>query len=316
MSEAAETAIANGHIKDIDGKVCVYYEGYWIRYYAAPEDTLSEKKTLIESLTRRTFHHTEPGINTPGDKLELARSAYKKETNQRRKRVNAAMLAGALFNRATDIFTIVVDLTDKGVHISRDNELMKQCAQCFKEALELGKNVKHYSGEEGIDELWGEPFKAFTMPMEQFYESRYIKIAQTMRDIDRIADNMILVFGSVPEFSGAPELIREMALAATMEAETIRSDWAIFEVWPRFVAACEALDEFKINISGEIDDRTKRLIMDGKQLLAEGKDVLTYLAGARVPMPKTTREYMQKCRYFAKNGRLEFKEEFIKSTLD
>ena len=31
-----------------------------------------------------------------------------------RKRVNGAMLAGALFNRAADIFTTVVDLADKG----------------------------------------------------------------------------------------------------------------------------------------------------------------------------------------------------------
>ena len=46
-------------------------------------------------------------------------------------------------------------------------------------------------GEEGIDELWGEPFKAFTMPIEKFYESRYIKIAQTMRDIDAIAGAMV-----------------------------------------------------------------------------------------------------------------------------
>ncbi|MGC4093589.1 MAG: hypothetical protein QM756_37965 [Polyangiaceae bacterium] len=37
--------------------------------------------------------------------------------------------------------------------------------------------VLHRSGEEGIDELWGEPFKAFAFPIEEFYKSRYIKIA-------------------------------------------------------------------------------------------------------------------------------------------
>ena len=79
---------------------------------------------------------------------------------------------------ATDIFRTIVDLASKGVAVSSDNELMQECGQCFKEALELGKQVKHYSGQEGIDELWGEPFRAFSVPIETFYESRFIKIAQ------------------------------------------------------------------------------------------------------------------------------------------
>ena len=83
MLSVAEHKYENGLIKEINGKVSVYYEGYWIRYYAPPEDTLEEKKILIESLTRRTFHHTEPGINTPGEKLELAREAYDREWNVR-----------------------------------------------------------------------------------------------------------------------------------------------------------------------------------------------------------------------------------------
>ena len=132
--------VANGDVKDINGKVCIYYDGYWIRYYAPVEDTLVNKKNLIESLTRRTFHHTEPGINTPGDKLDLAREAYEKEADVKRKRVNGAMLAGALFNRATDIFTQVVELAEKGVHISEQNELMRECGECFKEVTSFGVN--------------------------------------------------------------------------------------------------------------------------------------------------------------------------------
>jgi len=186
-SEAPE----NGEKKKIEEHYFVFYDGYWIRYYQPPEESLEARKNLIESLTRRTFHHTEHGINTPGHALEGARAAYDRESDPRKKRVNAAMLAGALFNRATDIFRTVVELGANGVHISRDNELMQECGQCFKEALELGKQVKHYSGQEGIDELWGEPFRAFTAPrIEQFYESRFIKIAQAMRNIDHIADRL------------------------------------------------------------------------------------------------------------------------------
>lgn len=292
----------NGDIKDIDGKVCVYYDGYWIRYYAPVEDNLVNKRNLIESLTRRTFHHTEPGINTPGEKLEWAREAYEQATDPKRKRVNGAMLAGALFNRATDIFTQVVGLAEKGVHISEKNELMRECGECFKEALELGTSVKHYSGEEGIDELWGEPFKAFTMSIAKFYESRYIKIAQTMRDIDTIANHMISIFDKAPEFEGVGKLILELADAAKMEAETIRTDKAIFNIWPRFVAASEDLQQFRPRVPDVMNEDRRRQIADGLRLIKEGKEVMSYLAGARVPMPKTTREFIERCDQYIKTG--------------
>ena len=292
----------NGDIRVIDGNDCIYFDGYWIRYYAPVEDNLVNKKYLIESLTRRTFHHTEPGINTPGEKLELAREAYEAESDPKRKRVNGAMLAGALFNRATDIFTLVVELGEKGVHVSDSNELMRECADCFREALELGKSVRHHSGEEGIDELWGEPFKAFTMPVEKFYESRYIKIAQTMRDIDVIAGAMVETFDSTRYFSGIGTLIRKFAAAAKMEAETIRRDRAIFDVWPRFVAASEDLQDVVPNVPDVMTENMHRQVADGLRLINEGKDVISFLAGARVPMPKTTHEYLDRCGRYTKTG--------------
>ena len=104
--------IRNGARKNINGKPHVYYDQYWIRYYPPPTETLANKKTLIDQLTRRTFHHTESGINTPGSKVETARNAWHDEVDLDRKRVNAAMLAGARFNRATDIFTSIVDLEE------------------------------------------------------------------------------------------------------------------------------------------------------------------------------------------------------------
>jgi hypothetical protein len=33
----------------------------------------------------------------------------------------------------------------------------------------------------------------------------------------------------------------------------------------------------------------------GMQLIADGNDLLTYISGARVPMPKSTREYLRRC---------------------
>jgi hypothetical protein len=128
----------NGTRCEIDGEVRVYYDGYWIKHYDPPPDALETRKGLIQALTRRLFNHVEHGVNIPGIRLDAARAAYQAETDIERKRVNGAMLAGALFNRATDIFTCLVDLQSAGVTITPDNTLMRECGQCLIEALDLG----------------------------------------------------------------------------------------------------------------------------------------------------------------------------------
>ena len=295
--------VRNGTRRDIGAKPCIYFDGYWIRFYAPPAESLAAKKYLIDSLTRRLFHHTEHGINTPGESLDLARRAFEAERDPARKRVNGAMLAGALFNRAADIFTSVVDLGEKGVHISPDNELMRQCGEYFQEALELGKTVKHYSGHEGIDELWGEPFKAFTMSIEDFYNSRYVKIAQTMSNIDTLGARMRDLFADDPTFSEVCPLITEVCEAAKLESETIRTDPVIFEVWPRFVAAGEALLDFRPRVAERLSGSEQRMCEQGMLLISDGNDLLTYISGARVPMPKSTREYLERCDVYEEERR-------------
>jgi hypothetical protein len=289
---------ANGDRREIDSIDYVFYDGYWIRYYAPLEDTLANRKRLIDSLTRRAFHHTEAGINTPGRHLDLAREAYERETDPQRKRVNAAMLAGALFNRATDLFTSIVDLGELGVKVSETNELMRECSDCFQEALTLGRQVKHHSGCEGLDEVWGEPFKAFTMPVEDFYKSRFVKIAQGMRDIDRIAACMIEVFCRLEMFAGVRQPILDYATAAREIAETMKKDPAIFRVWPNFVALGEQLDAFKPDLPAAADQMTRMRVAYGRDLVQEGRQLIGYIASARVPMPKSTAAYIEKCECY------------------
>ena len=288
----------NGDRREIDGTEHIFYDAYWIRYYLPLEDTLSNRKRLIDSLTRRAFHHTEAGINTPGHSLEAARAAYQAQTNPERKRVNAAMLAGALFNRATDLFTSIVNLAELGVKVSKGNELMRECSACFQEALQLGKQVKHHSGCEGIDEIWGEPFKAFTMPPAEFYQSRFIKIAQSMRDIDLIADTMVETFCSSSLFADARGTIVEYAAAARHASDTMKNDSHIFKIWPEFVALAEALDSFEPDLPDHADQLLKMRADQGKALLREGKRLLGNIAGARVPMPLGTAGYIEKCRRY------------------
>ena len=74
-------AVENGTIREHDGKICIHIDGYWIRYYAPPPNTMREKKALILSLRRRVFHHTESGINSPGWRTEIARKYYEQATD-------------------------------------------------------------------------------------------------------------------------------------------------------------------------------------------------------------------------------------------
>lgn len=290
----------NGTIRHQDGEARIFYDGYWVRYYAPPEDTPEAKRALLISLARRVFHHTEPGINTPGEKLPLARAAWEAETNPARKRVNAAMLAGALFNRAIDILTVVSELARDGVSVANDNHVLAECEACLREAATFGKMVKHYSGEEGIDELWGEPLKAYLKPMAEYYRSRYAKVAQSMHNLDTIGARMLAVFENMPEFDGVAPRIEELAAAARAESEIFRTDPQIFVVWPRFVEAAEAIDDFRPNLPARMDDATRFRFRNARWLLRRGKEILTYVAGARVPMPKTTREYLDRCEAFAR----------------
>ena len=287
-----------GNRRVIGGQERVFYCGYWIRTYPVPADSLDAKKRLIEALTRRLFNHTEHGLNIPGSRLVEARHSYEAETNSDLRRVKGAMLAGALFNRATDIFRKLVELQADGVEIRSDDALMVECGNCLLEAMKLGGCVLHRSGEEGIDELWGEPFRAFSIPVEDFYESRYIKIGQSMRDIDRIAKAMSDNLGRVPVFDGIEASIRDFSDAAKAKTETLRTDPDIFDVWSRVVTAGERLAKFArrpLAIPLKKNSSLMHGVSVGVQLILDGRDLIFYITRARTPMPKSAREYIERC---------------------
>lgn len=288
----------NGTLNVIDGVERIYYDGYWIRYYRAPVDSLSDKKLLIQSLTRRLFNHMEHGINIPGRLLDKVRADYEAETDPGKKRVRGAMLAGALFNRAADIFNELVELEACGIHIKPDNELMRTCGECLQEALELGKMVHHRNGRAGIDELWGEPFKAFIMSIEDFYQTRYIKIALTMRNIDEVAEHMIGCVSGNPDLQGMETLIRHYASMAQHKCETLRTDADIFDAWVEFVVAGEAITGYSANST---DGDAGIGILDefgARYTLEEGVRLISSITRARTAMPSSTEEYLALCEQF------------------
>jgi len=301
------TPPAEGTRRIIGGEERVFYDGYWIKTYPLPADSLQTKKKLIEALTRRLFNQTEHGLNIPGSRLPDARLSYQNETDPARRRVKAAMLAGALFNRATDIFRKLVELQADGIEIRSDDPLMRECGQCLLDAMELRHYVLHRSGEEGIDELWGEPFRAFSIPIADFYESRYIKIGQSMRDIDRIAEVMVDIFSQVQAFAAIETPIREFVDAAKLKMENLRTDTDIFDVWAQLVTAAERLANFA-PVPQPIPDDAQTLrheISDGLLLIRNGRDLIFYIARARTPMPKSTREYIERCEAYLTSGRTQ-----------
>jgi hypothetical protein len=290
--------IPNGTLRVVDGIRRVYYDGYWIKAYDPPDDTLRAKKTLIQASTRRLFNHVEHGINIPGRRLDEARKAFEQEQVPAQKRVKGAMLAGALFNRATDIFTKLVELQEQGIEIDEDNALMQECGDCLQEALSLGRMVLHRSGEEGIDELWGEPFRAFSIPVEAFYENRYIKIAQTLRDIDRISDVMVHTFANDLLFADSPPIIRRFTDEAKNKCETLRTDADVFDVWSCFVVASEQLKAYAPSMPAHPDAPLMRHSADGIRLIKQGRALITYLSRARVTMPRSTKDYLERCEEY------------------
>jgi hypothetical protein len=284
----------------------VFYGGYWVKTYAVPADSLQAKKPLIEALTRRLFNHTEHGLNIPGARLNEARAAYDAETDAASRRVAGGMLAGALFNRAADIFRRLVELQAEGIEIRDDFPLVLECGRCLLEAMELGRMVLHRSGEEGLDELWGEPFRAFSIPLEEFYENRYIKISQCMRDIDRIAAYLTDNLSSIPAFAGVERAVLEFATAARIKTETLRTDADIFTVWTRFVTAGERLANFSpttpLNeVNGPLQG-TLHALPDGVELLRRGRNLIFHIARARTPMPKSTQEYVERVTCYCNYG--------------
>jgi len=299
---------AEGTRRMFDQVERVFYAGHWIKTYPVPADTLRAKKDLIEALTRRLFNHTEHGLNVPGRRLDAARAAYVAEDDPVKRRVKGGMLAGALFNRATDIFRRLVDLQSDGVEVTSDYPMVKECGRCLLEALELGRLVLHRSGEEGIDELWGEPFRLFSSSLESFYEGRYIKIGMAMRDIDAIAASVAANLDDIPVFAGIRAPVLDFAAAARVKIETLRGDPDIFDIWSAFVAAGERLVGFgPAQRTADAEPRPGlrvHSVDDGQMLLHNARALVFHITRARTPMPKSTREFIERCEFYRQNGRL------------
>ena len=76
------------------------------------------------------------------------------------------------------------------------------------------------------------------------------------------------------------------------------------------MTAGERLANFAPQAAAEAGEKRRRSplhsVSDGLQLLRNGRDLVFYIARARTPMPKSTREYIERCEAYLANGRVPF----------
>ena len=104
-----------------------------------------------------------------------------------------------------------------------------------------------------------------------------------------------------PGFEDVAGLVRSYAAAAKNESETIKSDPAIFSVWPEFVVSGDQLAAFRVPVAASPQARAQ--LEQGAALVREGKRLIEWIAFARVPMPKTTENFFGRCDGFSSRRR-------------
>jgi hypothetical protein len=73
------------------------------------------------------------------------------------------------------------------------------------------------------------------------------------------------------------------------------------------VTAAERLANFtpqpQTPLFGDTTGQLGYSLSDGLQLTRSGRDLIFYIARARTPMPKSTREYIERCETYLTTGR-------------
>jgi hypothetical protein len=102
-------------------------------------------------------------------------------------------------------------------------------------------------------------------------------------------------------FSEIESLIASLMIAAKSKCETLRTDEDIFDVWTSFAVATERLGAYRPAVSADAPVREQDVAAQGLQLIRRGKDLISDITRARVPMPKSTREYIDECERFRRS---------------
>ena len=98
-------------------------------------------------------------------------------------------------------------------------------------------------------------------------------------------------FKELSAFQNIDIMLLNYAASAREECELMKSDPDFFSSWPKFVALGERISKIKSEFSDYDDPLTRSLLLRGRTLIIDGKNLLSYMAGVRVPMPKSIGDY-------------------------
>ena len=93
-------------------------------------------------------------------------------------------------------------------------------------------------------------------------------------------------------------MIREYAAAAREECELMKSDPEFFRSWPEFVALGDRISQFSPDFPYHESPLARSELLHGLALIIDGKNLLSYMAGVRVPMPKSIEDYFRALNEF------------------
>ena len=85
----------------------------------------------------------------------------------------------------------------------------------------------------------------------------------------------------------------------------MHTDADIFDVWSSFVASAERLTAFKPTLSTDPSPAELQRAAEGAQLVRAGKDLVSDMTRARASMPKSTREWLERCDHYRQSFRRE-----------
>ena len=77
-----------------------------------------------------------------------------------------------------------------------------------------------------------------------------------------------------------------------MVSPAARSSGKYTRTWPEFVAFGEQVDALTARVPPRASAEIRALLTEGEHLLREGRQLINWLAGVRVPMPKSTGDFL------------------------
>jgi len=251
----------------------------------SPADTLEAKKDLIAALTRRLFNHTEHGLNRARHAPRRGASRLRAGNRPRAAQDQGRHAGRRIIQSGHGVFTQLVEIQRLGVDIQSDNPLMRACGRTPEGSAGARQaGAARGRGEEGIDELWGGALQGGSCSRSRAStKAATSKIAETMRDIDAIADTLIGTFADLPAFRRHRDGRCRARGGGQGQDETLRTDPDLFEVWTTFVAAAERLAFFEPRLPADASVRAKQEVSDALQLIPREQGPHHLRHRARVP---------------------------------